>query len=266
MNNKTTLTVLGIVAIVLLLLGSLLIFGTRNRTQDNALMQTANTLYAQERYVEATQMYEQLAAEGLESRDLYFNLGNVYYMQSDFGRSILNYERAADIAPRDADVQANLATARAQVEGQIIGATPQDNPIETVAATASDWMTGNELAIVLLTVWFVFGGLLLAYRAVSAEKRTRTFKTAIAIVGIFVVLFGAAFVSQSYVDAQHTNAVVVMETVDISTGPGAQYQTTFSLYGGTDVYIQSQRGDWTQFTLPGTDVSGWIPTIAVEAV
>ena len=137
MNQKTILTTLSIAAIALLAIGTLLIFGSNRSTQDNALMQTANTLYAQERYVEATQMYEQLAAEGLESSDLYFNLGNAYYMQSDFGRSILNYERAADIAPRDADIQANLATARAQVEGQIIGATPQDNPIETVAATAS---------------------------------------------------------------------------------------------------------------------------------
>ena len=129
-----------------------------------------------------------------------------------------------------------------------------------------DWMTGNELAILLLAVWFVFGGLLLAYRAVSAEKHTRAFKTAIAIVGIFVVLFGAAFASQSYVEGQHTNAVVVMQTIDISTGPGAQYETTFSLHSGTDVYIQGERGEWVQFTLPGTDVSGWVPAIAVETV
>jgi hypothetical protein len=40
----------------------------------------------------------------------------------------------------------------------------------------------------------------------------------------------------------------------------------FSLHDGAEVYIQSQRGDWVQLTLPGTDVSGWVPALAVEAV
>lgn len=269
MSKRTILFILATSAILLALVGTVLIVNNNsasNQENGNALMQTANTLYAQERYGEAVQLYEQLVTSGLESRDLYFNLGNAYYLQGDSGRSILNYERAAQIAPRDADVIANLATARAQVEGQIVGATPQDNPLETLAAASSDWFTSNELAIATLLVWLLFGGLLLEYRHLSAEKRGRGLRTAIAIVGIAVIVFGSAFASQMIVDTQHTDAIVVTETIDISTGPGANYETLFSLRGGTDVYIQSQRGDWVELTLPGTDVSGWVPAFAIEAV
>ncbi|MCO5204349.1 MAG: hypothetical protein M9928_04930 [Anaerolineae bacterium] len=269
MSKRAIYFLLATSAIFLALLGTtLLVRDNRsiNQKDGNALMQTANTLYAQERYDEATQLYEQLVASGLESRDLYFNLGNAYHLQGETGRSILNYERAAKIAPRDADVAANLATARALVEGQIVGATPEDNPLETLAAASSKWLTSNELAIATLLVWLLFGGLILEYRHRSAENRGRGFKSAIAIVGMFVILFGSAFASQILVEAQHTDAIVVTETIDISTGPGANYETLFSLHGGTDVYIQSRRGDWVQLTLPGTDVTGWIPALAVEAI
>ena len=77
-------------------------------------MVTANRLYEDGQFAQAAQAYQQLADQGFADSALFFNLGNAYFKQGDYGRAILNYRRAEQLAPRDEDIAANLALARAQ--------------------------------------------------------------------------------------------------------------------------------------------------------
>jgi tetratricopeptide (TPR) repeat protein len=83
--------------------------------QANQLFEAANGAYQDKKYSEASELYEQLLAEGYRSAELEYNLGNAYFRQNDLGRAILHFERAKLLSPGDADIEHNLKIARSQV-------------------------------------------------------------------------------------------------------------------------------------------------------
>lgn len=62
------------------------------RGQD--LFSAANQQYAAANYKQAAEQYEDLVAKGQGNGPTFYNLGNTYFQLHDFGRAILNYERA----------------------------------------------------------------------------------------------------------------------------------------------------------------------------
>jgi uncharacterized protein YgiM (DUF1202 family) len=82
------------------------------------------------------------------------------------------------------------------------------------------------------------------------------------------VLVVAVVALGSYVVAGSgdTAGVVVAPVVDVTSGPGAQYTTTFSLHNGAEVNLLETRGSWVHLALPGGEREGWVPAIALEAV
>src|SRR5262249_59015968 len=54
-------------------------WGAPATESPNTIFFRANTLYTEEHYADAAAQYEQLLAAGLESGNLYFNLGNAYF-------------------------------------------------------------------------------------------------------------------------------------------------------------------------------------------
>ena len=102
---------LSLILIGLLLLGGLFLALTILSPQvaaDVTAVDAANQLYTAGHYAEAIQLYEGQVARGVQDSALFFNLGNAYFQQGDLGRAVLNLERAAQLNPRDADIQINL--------------------------------------------------------------------------------------------------------------------------------------------------------------
>ncbi|HSA31118.1 MAG TPA: tetratricopeptide repeat protein, partial [Candidatus Omnitrophota bacterium] len=103
--------------IVISLIFYLIFAGKVFAEEPSAVFAKANTEYQQGRYEEAGGLYEQILESGQESGALYYNLGNSYFKKGQIGKAILNYERALDFFPRDADLQANYAFARSITRG-----------------------------------------------------------------------------------------------------------------------------------------------------
>src|SRR4051812_33759765 len=72
----------------------------------------ANEAYAQKRYEEAANGYQELVRSGHWNATTFYNLGNARYRLGDFGQAILNYERALTLEPRHPEANANLQLAR----------------------------------------------------------------------------------------------------------------------------------------------------------
>src|SRR6266436_6055232 len=72
----------------------------------------ANQEYAQGHFKEAIAGYETLVRSGSLSANLFYNLGNAYFRTGDFGRAILNYERALALERHHPEAAANLQIAR----------------------------------------------------------------------------------------------------------------------------------------------------------
>src|ERR1051326_718675 len=72
----------------------------------------ANQEFAQGHFKEAIAGYEALVREGQWNTNLFYDLGNAYFRTHDFGRAILNYERALALDNHHPEATANLQIAR----------------------------------------------------------------------------------------------------------------------------------------------------------
>src|SRR5205814_10590505 len=72
----------------------------------------ANQEYAQGHFKAAIDGYEALARSGQWSANVFYDLGNAYFRTGDFGRAILNYERALALERHHPEATANLQIAR----------------------------------------------------------------------------------------------------------------------------------------------------------
>jgi tetratricopeptide (TPR) repeat protein len=258
------LAIISFVGIVLIasMVGGMTFLASKNSI-DVETMMVANKLYNSGKFSTAAQVYEQLLSQGKPHSSLYYNLGNTYFAQGDFGRAILNYQRASQLDPRDPEIRANLALARAQSANEI---PESSNPFEGLANFTRSWFTLNEIALITLGIWFLLGFMIFTYRQLQ-PGRMRT----LALNGIFLTLLillaaGVSFGSRLYLDHTKLDAVIIADQVTINSSPGEDSSTDFSLTSGTEVKLLDIQGDWAKLGFANDIYEGWIPLNTIETV
>jgi len=230
-------------------------------------MWTANQLYETGQYVQAAQAYQQLVDQGYADSALFYNLGNAYFKQGDSGRAILNYRRAERLAPRDADIQANLALARAQSLDQLEETSNSSGFFGNLAAVTAGWLTLNELAIITLGLWMLFAFLVIGF---GGSKRGSGLREgigyALVVASLLLAVGLVGLVSRLHMTNTSPEAVVVAQEAAVTSGPGPQYVTEFSLHSGTEVSIVETRENWVRLGVADGELQGWVPAGAVETV
>lgn len=257
---------LSLILIGLLLLAGLFLALTIFSPQvaaDVTVVDAANQLYAAGHYAEAIQLYEGQVARGVQDSALFFNLGNAYFQQGDLGRAVLNLERAAQLNPRDADIQINLDLVREQTT-ELFAEEPE-GPM-AVLADATGWMTENETAVLVLSFWFLLGFLILARRQVESSKVQKALQVGAVLALALLLITGASLASRSFLAETQPTGVVVLPTVAVSNGPGAAFVTEFSVSGGTTVNFTEIQGEWVRLAVPEGAGENWLPAKAIETV
>jgi tetratricopeptide (TPR) repeat protein len=236
---------------------------------DTTALAVANQLYQAGHTAQAIQAYEQLVAQGARDSVLFYNLGNAYMQQGDLGRANLNYQRAARLDPRVAYIQDNLAYARAKVVDPLPDAP--GGPLDVLAKATERWLTLNEAALLALGLWFLFGGMLLAWRQL-VPGRTRT---GVAYAAIFALLLvavtGLSLGSRIYAERTQPVGVVVADVLPVSSDPmpasgKAGPEAQFSLHDGDEIHVVEIRGDWARLSVPGNALGGWVPADSVVTI
>ena len=110
---------------------------------DHATFARANQLYEAGQIAAAVNLYEQLSAQGIVNADLFYNLGQAYSQLGKTSQGFEYYTRAAQIAPRDAQIAARLTQA---------GFTTRS----VVPLTANELMLGALLLANVIAVLFVW--------------------------------------------------------------------------------------------------------------
>jgi hypothetical protein len=229
-------------------------------------MQVANDLYEGGQVLQAAQAYQQLVDLGVVDSALFYNLGNAHFKQGDYGRAIVNYRRAQQLAPRDPDVESNLALARAQAVDQF-EVTGEAGFLEQMGGTLRGWLTVDELALAALAAWILFVFVLLLFLSASPGTAWRkVVRSALIVVAVLLVVGVLALGSGLYVENGRSEAVIVAREVDVISGPGAQYVTEFTLHDGAEVDLVEAHGNWVRLSVPGAGLEGWVPASAIEPV
>jgi len=223
--------------------------------QGDAQFAKANQEYAAGHFKEAVDAYEQAVRSGDVSANIFYDLGNAYFHTADFGRAILNYERALALDRHHPEAQANLRFARDEARAlEITLPTPtRFAEVATVNQYAISAAIGFWIAI------FCFAGWMFSNRRSGrtvAVSILALLVCASAIAGIFLVENG---------NKGRGLAVVTGRDVTARLATADSAQSVLGLPSGSEVRILSERGDWVFAVLP-SDLRGWIQTKDVEPV
>lgn len=231
---------------------------------DGGEMAAANVLAANGRTAEAIRAYETLVSQGMDDPALYFNLGNAYYQNGEVGQAILNYRRAEQLAPRDADIQHNLALARAQATEQL---PPAPQTMATIfLADMAGWLTLNETAVLALLLWTLLCVAIFVVRRLGHGRKRTLLKYSLLPLALLFLISAFTLGSRLQTANSVKEAVIVAQVADVYAGPGEQFGSDFQLHSGAEVALYQTRGDWAQIGAPGTAMRGWVNGDVVTAV
>ena len=260
--KKKPLLRAGAAVLVLLLLA---IPGRAGAAQPADSLWTAGVAaYEAGAWTAAAGAWTEIEESGLESPELYSNIGNAFFKNQEYGRAVLYYERALKLDPSCADARFNLAHAQAFVQDRI-----EEVPefflrlwIRSVSRTmpSGAWAA---LALVLLALAAALA-LLFALGRRSAARKTGFFG-GLASLLLCVLCLAFAFGQRSERLSEDT-AVVTGAVAPVKSAPGAGSAVDlFVLHEGTKVRVLEDLGDWLNIEL-SDGRQGWIAASLLEKV
>ena len=213
-------------------------------------------LYEAGDYEGAAKAFGEVAASGIEDPVVHYNLANAWFKAGHLGPAIYHYRRAHALAPRDADIAANLDYARFLALDRVEEGAKTDRPVEGWL----DRVTPEEAARVPMGLWLLAGIAGCAWRlgARGSFAWRRSFAT---LLVLWVVSFAGAWMMERRA-GRIDEAVVLARESTVHNGPGASFETAFVLHEGAEVVVEGERGEWTEISLPG-DLRGWISGDAI---
>jgi len=209
---------------------------------------TANRLYAEGKFSDAAAGYEKILQSGATSPALLFNCGNAEFKSGHLGLAIAAYQRAARLAPRDAEIRANLAFVRNQVQGATIR-----------ESRWQDWtgaLTLNEAAtLTAVFLWLTFA--LLSARQIRPALVPKL-KNATWLLAALTIFSGTLLGLQAAEHFSKASAIVIAGNVTARSGPFDDAQNAFTARDGAELSVLDRREDWVQ-VMDATGKSGWLP-------
>ena len=222
---------------------------------DEEVFAKANQAYNEARFQEAIEGYESLVQSGHWHANLLYDLGNAYYRLGNFGKAILNYERALALDPRQPEADANLRLARDEARALEL----RKDWIERYASMATVKQYSIAGAVGFWLAVFVAANLVLS-------RRRSAGRIALIVTGVLVGA-ASAFAIFTLENGTRGNALAVVTAKEtearLATADNAK--SILLLPGGSEIKILSERGDWIYAALPN-DQRGWIPSSSAERV
>ncbi len=213
----------------------------------------ANTAYRDGKYAEAIKGYEGILHSGTESGEIFYNLGNSYYKNKQLGKAILNYERARQLLPRDAEVAANYKLALSDVPSRI---DAKGKVIDKLFESHIYFYTVNEMVLLLSLLFFLF----LACHLMRLYVKWSL--TPLMIVGIVFFIFAVGLERKLQIEK---DAGIMILSAPARFEPNDKATVYFELPEGQKVKMQGREGEWSKIERPDGK-SGWVPTAAVERI
>jgi hypothetical protein len=192
------------------------------------------------------------AARPRYSADGLYNLANSYARAGRPGMAVLNYERAALLAPGDADINANLDFVRASAH---VPSDPHSRFTDIAAAVNP-----------ALAAWIGVLGVTLVGAALLAWKRTPRFrwlKAGGVLIGIAMV--GLTVSNAMLLWPRMRAAVILVNQTPARVSPVPMGDTAFVLPEAETVTMTAEHEDFVLIRTRG-GLSGWVARANLGAV
>ena len=227
--------------------------GALQASEDPAFA-TANQAYHEGRFQEAADGYQRLGQSGGWSANLFYDLGNAWCRLGEFGKAILNYERALALDPHHPEAEANLRLARDEARALEL----KKDGIDRYVAMATPTQYSIAAAV---GFWFaVFCGA----RLFSGRRSLGQ----MALIALGLAVGGTSvFALYTMENGPRGNALAIVTGKDIEArlATADSAGSVLALPPGSEIKVLSERGDWVYAALPN-DLRGWIPAKSAEKV
>lgn len=241
----------------------LTLFATNSIAQVETTKAAADQAFVEERYADAIEGYEDILTQEYVSAEVYYNLGNAYFKDGKIAPSILNYERALKLAPKDEDIQFNLKLVNLSVKDRI-EEIPQLFFVNWWNAIVSTFSTDGWAWSAVISFVLALAGFLL-FRLSNEEGMKRlTFYTG--VIALLWFSFSIYSAEKSFNHAVNDNrAVVFASTINAKSSPNEKGKDLFVIHEGLVVKVSDELNGWIRIKLSNGNV-GWIPRNTVVSI
>jgi len=223
--------------------------------QSDAQFAKANQEFAAGQFKEAIDHYEELVRTGPWSANLFYDLGNAHFRNGNFGRAILNYERALALDPRHPEADANLRITRDEARALELTASRTERALRFMNLNQYAMTAGIAFWVGAFTITALF----------FARRRSGGLLTmSILSLSIFAAAV-AAIVGFDNGNRGRALAIVTDTGVEARVATADNANRVLTLPPGSEIRILSKRGDWIYATLPN-NLRGWISAKSAESV
>ncbi len=220
-----------------------------------------NIQYNDGKYEAAITSYESVLANGQQSAELYFNLGNCYYKLHKVAPAIYNYEKALQLNPNDPEIQTNLDFARKMAidDIKIIPKVGFDKLIsDFTSCYRYDTWAWIAVAFAFIFLAFFIG----YYFSPTAFKKRMYFSGMFLVLIVIIISVFSGIFEKNRLTTERL-AIVFAETASVKGEPKASSPETILLHEGTKVYILESIANWKKVQLTDETI-GWISDEAIK--
>lgn len=215
--------------------------------------------YQNKKFAEAKTSFEEALKNSPADAAVLTNLGLTTYQLGQRSWSIAYFRKALSLNPSLPAANQGLAFVLPQLEVKEI-----PHQIETYELIREKFLEpAGEYSYfwILAGLIFLLGWSLIRYfgqrkRADADDLAYPPFPWIAVVAGFLGLIFFFLALAKIY-DTQIPRGTVIEEKVSAQSAPGENQLSLFDLYGGFEVVIRSQSGDWVQVTYPGA-LTGWI--------
>lgn len=229
----------------------------------DSLIAAANNAYNNGLYDSALNTYDQVINRGIESGELYYNMGNTYYKNNDVASAILYYEKARKILPNDEDIQYNLNIANSMIVDKI-EKVPElfyqewwNFIYNALGADAWTIFALLSFALFIITIgWFIL----------SEKRSRRKLSFYVGILFLMITLASSAMTWQKYyASIERNEAIVFTSSITIKSSPTQNAVDLFVIHEGTKVKIIDKIDQWVEIKIQNGSV-GWLPEKSIKEI
>lgn len=193
---------------------------------------------------------------GISNAVLFYNIGNAFFKNEDYGHAILYYERALKLDPSSKDVRFNLEYARGFVQDRI--ETVPEFFLRTWMRKVRWSMSSNAWAVLSIVMFALALAFTLLFLLSGSEGLRRTgFFSGLAALILFALCLGFSVREKAECESRDS-AVVLVPVSSVKSAPGADSaKDLFVLHEGTKVRVVDEVASWRNIEL-SDGRQGWI--------
>ena len=248
---------------IFILVFALSVFSVSGNTKHEMLLDSANTHYNDGQYHKAVESYLAIIEDGMESTQVYYNLGNAYFKLDDLASAILYYEKAKKLSPNDKDIEYNLGIANTRIVDKI-EKVPQII-FKRWWNSFYNMFSANNWGIVAIVLFI----LTLVFFAIYLLSRARIIKKGFFILAvIFVLLSFSSFLltyQKYYYSKNQKEAILFAPTMTVKSSPNRNSVDLFVIHEGTKIHVLDQVGEWIEIRIANGSV-GWLPVSEIRYI